>query len=52
MKSGSIKKKFDNVIGRAGGIARANKLSAARRKEIASKAAIARWGRRKGKVVK
>lgn len=32
-----------DVIGRPGGIARAKKLSAARRKEIAQQAAQARW---------
>lgn len=33
----------DDVKGRLGGIARAKKLSAARRKEIAVSAANARW---------
>lgn len=41
-----------DVIGRPGGIARAKKLSAARRKEIAQQAAKARWKTNKKKVVK
>ena len=39
----------DDVIGRPGGIARAKKLSASRRSEIARKAADARWGKFKVK---
>ena len=40
----------DDVIGRPGGIARAKKLSAARRSEIAKKAASERWkGHKKAK---
>jgi hypothetical protein len=35
-------------MGRKGAKNRAKKLSAARRKEIASKAAQARWGKKKG----
>lgn len=35
--------------GQLGGPARAKSLSAKRRREIASKAAAARWGERKGK---
>lgn len=35
-----------DVVGRPGGIARAKKLSAERRKEIAVKAATARWSKR------
>jgi hypothetical protein len=34
---------LNDIIGRPGGIARAQKLSAARRKEIAVLAANARW---------
>ena len=41
----------NDVIGRPGGIARAQKLSAERRKEIARKAAETRWKAKK-KVVK
>ena len=33
----------DDIIGRPGGLARAKKLSPARRKEIAANAANARW---------
>ena len=36
-------------MARAGGKARAKKLSAKRRSEIAQKAARARWGKKKGK---
>lgn len=44
MGSGGCVMKIDmDVIGRPGGIARAAKLSAARRKEIAVKAAETRW---------
>lgn len=35
----------DDVFGRAGGLARAKKLSASRRREIAKKAAVARWSK-------
>ena len=42
------KKERESVVtGRAGGMARAKKLSAKRRKEIARKAAEARWGKKK-----
>lgn len=37
----------NDIIGRPGGIARAKKLSAARRKEIARKAAETRWKTKK-----
>ncbi|MDD4875887.1 MAG: hypothetical protein PHQ86_01965 [Dehalococcoidales bacterium] len=48
--TGQVKGGFDaKVLGRLGGIkggkARANKLSPERRKEIARKAAAARWGK-------
>jgi len=39
-------KKSGEVIGRPGGIARAKKLSAKRRTEIAKRAANARWAKR------
>lgn len=43
----------NDIIGRPGGIARAKKLSAAKRREIAVKAAETRWkGHTKKKVVK
>jgi hypothetical protein len=37
---------LNDIIGRPGGIARAQKLTAARRKEIAELAANARWKKR------
>ncbi|WP_447602412.1 P63C domain-containing protein [Nitrospira sp. Nam80] len=40
-----------DVIGRAGGLARAEALSDEERKEIARKAAVARWGERPLKVI-
>ena len=39
-----------DIIGRPGGIARANKLSAARRSEIARLAANARWKTKKVRI--
>lgn len=38
-----------DIIGRAGGLARAKKLSAKRRKEIAVKAANTRWKKQNAK---
>jgi general stress protein YciG len=40
------RQEFARSGGQAGGAARAKKLSAKRRKEIAAKAAAARWGKK------
>jgi hypothetical protein len=44
-----IKHNPNDIIGRPGGIARAKKLSPARRKEIAKRAAETRWKNKKAK---
>jgi hypothetical protein len=43
-------KQIRQDFARSGGLARAKKLSAARRSEIAKKAAKASWKKRKGKT--
>ena len=47
-RSAEEREEFARAGGRVGGRARANKLSAKRRKEIAQKAAAARWGKKEG----
>ena len=44
------KREGNDVIGRPGGFARARKLSAERRKEIAVRAARIRWKRAKTRI--
>lgn len=43
MENGEMKHTDAQILGQRGGVARARKLSASRRKEIAKKAAAARW---------